>query len=368
MIDIPGSAKTSLLARIAGKFAYHPENVATEALGDILGRSDMAKDALKRMLQDGGVDIGQVAYVRTQASGMAGAGRPDLAILDAAGKERVLIEAKFMAGLTEKQPTAYLARLPDGAPSALLVVAPEHRRERLWAELLQAGKIEGFGSEAAGFKIAPVRGSKKSLMLTSWGFLIQRLRDNSPDAVEDIDQLEGLCMQEGGTTFPRLRSDQFGPEVPLFMINMRNLIEESIALAESNPRRFLSRSIGGKRLQAAPAGGGFGWNMLLAGAKAWLGVNYDLWARHAPTPLWLVFLHQKGTTVSLREVYEKLTPMREKRPQESWSETHRQLVPIRLPTSVDYNETKEAVVSRLGEVAKLIQAKPRGRPRKSRAS
>ena len=47
--------QTSLLARIAGKFAYHPENVATEALGHIL-RYEGALRILGLTLLDGGVD------------------------------------------------------------------------------------------------------------------------------------------------------------------------------------------------------------------------------------------------------------------------------------------------------------------------
>ena len=49
--------------------------------------------------------------------------RPDLVGLDRTmGKECVLIEAKFWAGLTDRQPKAYLDRLDPG--KALLFVAP----------------------------------------------------------------------------------------------------------------------------------------------------------------------------------------------------------------------------------------------------
>ena len=61
---------------------------------------------------------------------------PDLAVFGHDGQERILLEAKFWAGLTENQPGTYLARLPDdGATSVLLFVAPEARLESIWTEL-----------------------------------------------------------------------------------------------------------------------------------------------------------------------------------------------------------------------------------------
>ena len=347
--------QTSLLARIAGKFAYHPENVATEALGHIL-RYEGALRILGLTLLDGGVDVGDLAQVRTQA-GQKG-GRPDLAVLDSGGYERALIEAKFWAGLTANQPSAYLERLADtGKTSALLFVFPESRRERLWSELLRAARIEGPGEEAAGIRKVLVHGTKTSLMLVSWNDLLRKLRAVG-GAYEDVNQLEGLCRQESGDSFPPLRDEQMGPEAPRIMLYLNELIEEATARGESYG--FL----GSRR--AAPSMGGFGTKMLLGGATAWLGVNYHHWACLSETPLWIVFLEKGGNaTLTLREVYEKLTPLREKQPPEAFSFRDRQCVPVYLPTGAHRNATVEAIVDRLGEIADLVGPKRRGRPRKN---
>ena len=62
--------------------------------------------------------------------------RLDLVAYDAGGSERVLIEAKFWAGLTDNQPNTYLARLlRAGEPAVLLFVAPEQRLVTVWTEI-----------------------------------------------------------------------------------------------------------------------------------------------------------------------------------------------------------------------------------------
>ena len=71
------------------------------------------------MIAAGGANLGEIAQVRTQATGEEGE-RPDLAGFDRNGRERVLVEAKFWAGLTDNQPIAYLERLPANRPGALL--------------------------------------------------------------------------------------------------------------------------------------------------------------------------------------------------------------------------------------------------------
>lgn len=126
--------RRTLLAKLAPMFAVQTENVAVEALGHILSGSEPARRALSDVVRAGGAEVGRIVRVHTQATGEERA-RPDLAGFDGRGDERVLIEAKFWAGLTANQPMSYLERLPDQQPSALLFVAPAARVESLWAEL-----------------------------------------------------------------------------------------------------------------------------------------------------------------------------------------------------------------------------------------
>jgi hypothetical protein len=63
-------------------------------------------------------------------------GQPDVVGTDPAGADQLVIEAKFWAGLTEKQPGGYVERLGVGKPGVVLVVAPAARLLTLWPELL----------------------------------------------------------------------------------------------------------------------------------------------------------------------------------------------------------------------------------------
>ena len=101
---------------------------------------------LNGLAQEAVPGLNPVTHVYTQVTGEEGE-RPDLVGYDDEGIERVLIEAKFWAGLTENQPNAYLERSPDNSPSVLLFVAPEARLNTLWPELCR--RIERTGIELA---------------------------------------------------------------------------------------------------------------------------------------------------------------------------------------------------------------------------
>lgn len=93
----------TLLAHLSGTFSYHPEVVATE-VGHILSSSEPARRALETFLQAYGLDIENISLVHTEVTGDEGE-RPDLVCSDHGRRERILIEAKFWAGLTVNQPS-----------------------------------------------------------------------------------------------------------------------------------------------------------------------------------------------------------------------------------------------------------------------
>ena len=70
-------------------------------------------------------------------------GIPDLVGVNPDGKQIILLEAKFWAGLTDNQPVAYLKRLPKQIDSALVVIAPAKRIPMLWSELVSRCKTAG---------------------------------------------------------------------------------------------------------------------------------------------------------------------------------------------------------------------------------
>ena len=117
------------------KLVNRSEEIVTHALGHILSSSEASRQALRDFLLTRDVDIGEIKRVETQNLGRRGGGIPDMVAYDDMGAERLLLEAKFWAGLTSNQPVTYLRRLPKDKPSALLFVAPPVRLEELWQEL-----------------------------------------------------------------------------------------------------------------------------------------------------------------------------------------------------------------------------------------
>ena len=168
----------TLLEALAWCFKGRKENVAVEVLGHILSTSEAARAALSDFLVAGGAPVGRIDRVKTQATGRMGA-RPDVAGYDENGREHVLIEAKFAAGLSpHQQKGTYLKRLRQKRqPSVVLFVAPDERCERLWEELYSVPQIKLRPWHQKGIvRSAAVANSACWLMLTSWKALLDRLQ------------------------------------------------------------------------------------------------------------------------------------------------------------------------------------------------
>ena len=343
------NGNTSLLAHLAWKLTNQTETLATEALGYILSQSTAARQALQETIRTGGADIGPIASVATEARGKKNE-RVDLAALDEQGTERVLIEVKFWAGLTDNQPNTYLERLPaDGNPAVLLFVAPEARLETLWPEVLRRADGRFDLSESAGsqgIRTAIVDNSARRLMLTSWRALLGSMSsrasvEGDSSAERDILQLNALCEREDAEAFLPIRSGEFGPDVPRRMLNLQRLIDD--ATARGRKEGFIST----KGLRVTPQSHGYG-TWIGIGSKdtswaiAWFGVDYRAWARDEETPLWLNFIGSPNMPLS--DITERLGGY--------------QRYYFTLPTGVEYDAVLDSVVEELREVAEEITAAP----------
>ena len=202
-------AGPNLLAHLVPRFTDRVEDIAVEALGYILSESPTAIQVLNEALWAAAADLVSISRVQTQVVGEGGS-RPDLVGFDEGGDERLLIEAKFWASLTENQPGAYLDRLPKSGSSVLLFIAPGARVETLWTELLRRLNELGVellpGQTSSGIRTCGVSGTECSLMLVSWSFLLDRMSvqtnavgDTSVE--EDIRQLQGLVERQDEHAF-----------------------------------------------------------------------------------------------------------------------------------------------------------------------
>ena len=341
------TTRPTLLAYLASKLSPQTETVATEALGHILRGSEAGRRTLQKFLQSAGVDVGRINTVWTEITGEGGE-RPDLSCMDGDGRERVLIEVKFWAGLTANQPATYLRRLPDDRASALLVVAPSMRLETLWPELKgRAGEFP-IGDEDSATEARWVSaGDNRHLILTSWTNLLRRLGDAADDeqGLSDVRQLQGLADQQDSEEFLPLRAEQLSPEIPRLILNLDRLVDDA------SSRIFATDWAARARMQKMWNTGPYQY-MMVAGLPAWFGVNYGHWKHYETTPLWFGFTDQAWSEHEER-ILKSLDPIRWKDPPEYLEEEG--ITPIHLMTGLDYEKVLDHVVTQLAGIARLLQ-------------
>ena len=97
----------------------------------------------------------------------------------------------------------------------------------------------------------------------------------------DIRQLRGLAVQEDDDAFLPLRPEELGPSVPRRLTGLRGLVD---CATESVTSSGLAST---KSLNVTPRATGYGRYLMLGGASAWFGLDYERWATLRDTPLWL---------------------------------------------------------------------------------
>ena len=337
--------RSSVLAHVAYKFPGQTETVATEALGYILSRSVSIRAALRETLRTAGASMPPLERVATEVTGEQG-DRLDLVGFDDSNTERVLIEVKFWAGLTDNQPITYLGRLPnDEEPAVLLFVAPEQRLETLWVELLRRARTcfdLGPETTGEGLRSVAVDGGPRRLMLTSWRILLGAMAsragiDGDVSAERDILQLDALCEREDSEAFLPLRAEEFAPAVPRRMLGLRRLIDDATDRARTLEvaNREGHRVVSTEGLRVWPRYYGYGRFIRIGGmSHAWFGVNHERWALQKETPLWLRFYDHAA-----KEAQKKLGG-------QSYGFT--------LPTGVEYDAVLDLVVEELQNIAEAL--------------
>ena len=354
---------SSILSYLADKqrFTNGTEDIATEVLGYILSKSASARNALSDTLRVGGANVGQLAQVNTQVTGDDGA-RPDLVGRDEEGSERVLIEAKFWAGLTDNQPNTYLNRLPnDGKPAVLLFVAPEARLETLWPEVLrkqQVGRL-GIDVETADIKSAVLDGSERRMLLTSWRRLLRRMswhanEDGEKSVEADLRQLDALCDREDTHAFLPLRSEELGPQFARRIPHLLRLADD--AYAHEKVDKFITSN---DRIYSSVDGHGrYLW--FVNDVPVWFGVVYSHWAKRRDTPIWLILRDtQFSNAASIDEIRRRVQPLFLTNPPGVIDSGTDLLVPIHLPTGVEYDAVLDSVVDQVRQVAQLLMGRRR---------
>jgi hypothetical protein len=290
-----------LFAHLVGRFATHPENLATEALAYVLSQSPEASAAVTRLVRAAGVEVSYVDRWTTQVSGEDGA-LPDLVGESEAGLTPIIIESKFWAGLTDNQPNTYLRRLPPTSPGVVLVVAPAVRIDVLWAELVDRASDVGAISESrrpgTEFRLTQV-GPVAALGLCSWRHLLAAVSDAVAAAGDlssagDLQQLAGLCEQMDTTAFLPLRSEELTGAIGSRMVQLYELVDSS-ATELVNRGIASGRDKNGGRLTSSAGTLYWGRYLNVAGVTCLLRLAPMPWATLRATPAWLQVGYRGGT-------------------------------------------------------------------------
>ncbi|NVJ20026.1 hypothetical protein HUW62_02075 [Myxococcus sp. AM011] len=347
----------SLLGHLATRLSTHPENVATEALAFILRRHEYLRRAVLRFMESLGAPPPQVVSFTTQRS-EENAARPDLRGADESGAPVLFIEAKFWAGLTDKQPVTYLHALPSDRPTALLVLAPEARRQMLWRELRL--RCEEDLQQRSPFDVGPERpavlqmGPQKVLVLAAWQPFLESLQSTARAqgdhaSSENLNQLLGLCTREDTTAFLPLRQEDLSADIGRRIYQFGALVDE-ICEAAVAAKVCKKGTSGGSRMSY--------WRTVqIEGHDFYLFLSPWRWHTLAETPLWLEFPSQ---TESWNHLLEALSPLALRTPSmilRDPSNSDTPLIPLHLKLGVEHHEVVQTVVDTLRGIRDLIVAK-----------
>jgi len=343
----------SLFAHLALTFGSHPENLATEALGYILRTSPGARAGVADLLRDVGCSVPDELRWVNQVGGEDGA-RPDLVGLDGGGKQAVLMEAKFWAGLTDKQPLVYLERVSPGG--ALVVVGPAGRSTLLWAELrkrlVEARKAmeeRPISSHAA--NVGVVDG--KLMVLVSWralmaAALIRAEGDGEAAIAADIAQLQGLC--------DRMDSEAFIPVTGEELTDHRfRRIVEFCDIVDTVTGRLVEDGLASTKGFKATSGKGHYLRYMRLNGVVGASLLCDVrkWMKFGSTPMWLT-IHGPNWKPTA-EVEHLLAPLALELPRRLFTTADGlPTVPIFVAVGKERHEVEQHAIEQVVHVAKRL--------------
>jgi hypothetical protein len=343
-----------LFRHLASRFSTHPENLATEAMAFIVNRSPAMREALRRLVGRTGIELPQLAAIRSQAGDDQG-NIPDLIGVDATGAERLLIENKFWAGLTENQPAGYLDRLPAEGGAVLVFVVPSKRLPVLWPELAVSAltrerRLPDPQQLPGDFLFARLT-SSTALAATSWTAVLDSLEtaaraSGETSAAADIVQLRSLCDAMDSEAFLPVRIEELtNLEVPRRLIGLIDLIPDLTAQAVA---QGIADRIG---LTVARGQFNTGLYLRIGPAVASLCIDHERWSRHGITPLWVRFDDdQYGRAPFVLQALKAWAAPRK------FQENGRALIPLTVLPDVTRNRVLEHLLEQLKRLHAALQS------------
>lgn len=296
--------RDTLLAHIVGNFVPRRwEDTASESLRFLLVREG-GRRAINDLIGAFGLRLERESW-RGQVGSPDDRGKPDLAAL-VDGRLPLIIEAKFDASLTEKQPVGYLTRqaMQFASPDEYLLVflAPRRRIVSLVADLER--RLAGRHSLVGSIPVieSAIEGASGRVAVVSWGDLLGRLQAEfeavgDSDGLADLAQLEGLCDRAERETMMPLSDEDIDPIRGLRMQQLRAVTYEAAeVLATTGVVTRVRGDVSNPRGMGATL-------RTLQGRQFLLWISYERWGNVWPTPWWLEF---SGDVDAVRHALETL--------------------------------------------------------------
>lgn len=350
------NSKTSLLGHLTTKFSSHPENIATESLLFILNNYEEARKSLLHFLRNASLSLPRLSF-KSQAYEKT-TGIPDIVGFESNNTERIVIESKFWAGLTDNQPNEYLKRLPDNEDSVLVFVAPAKRFQTLWREVSsrcqveypKVGKTIKNGDEFWYRKLSP----QKTLLLTSWNLLLDHLYNtfssaNIHEGASDIKQLKSLCQRMDDISFIPIRSEELSPENAQRQIQLSELLHE---IYEKLERKKISKP--GGKFKFAGSLGYYGRSFWIYDVGAYLSYDAYSWRDVGETPLWLRLYGIKGWKND-EKVRNALSSLEHTEPAKFIYHDDKYLIPLYVLKNEEKDIVLKNIIEQIEKVANLIK-------------
>lgn len=335
----------SILSHLASLFTPQTENLATEALAFVLGYSEAARGAVAELAIGLGALLPSDLTYATQATQEDGK-RPDLAGKDGEGRVRLLVEAKFWAGLTDAQPCSYLRTL-ERPGDMLLFVVPAMRIESAWDELLRRVSIDGppmRGPTSSGDETRTVELEGPGLAVCSWRALLRAIANaagarGDHRALADVAQLEALCEQMDSDAFLPLTSEELTSQAGRRVIQFGDLAQDvavKLSTLQIASLKGLSRSVGN---------GWFGRCVRMKNHGCYVQYSGLHWARWGDSPLWIRVLGPdwKPSPTARDALARSGIPFRDDAGTGCW-------VPLRIPVGRE----REGVLASLVDQARAL--------------
>lgn len=280
----------SLLAHLYSHIRGSQEDVATLSLQYIISQSPELCKGFNNLI---GVklhtDVSSVMKYSCQATG-ENQERPDMSGKDYSGRELVLCEAKFYAGLTDNQPLTYLKRLKDEDGKGLIFICPQARITSLWSklqELCAEEDVEEVSSECIVVNGVP-------MAIISWAEIIFELQRIAaacvPKALSDLNQLDGYCKEMDNVAFIPFTSEELGAITARKQKRYTDIIVKTAELIHADKRFRTTKATRGSY------NGGFEYKMDIDKYRVYIAYDENMWINSdsKECPFWLLIRTKNG--------------------------------------------------------------------------